>query len=77
MDKRASAAFLGHPDKGLGDARAGRTSRTSLRDVYLRMFAEYRRVKDSPPRSHRPQDYLLARDDLNAIADATVYPSQR
>jgi uncharacterized protein YfbU (UPF0304 family) len=46
-------------------------------DLYLRMLAEYRRIKEGRPRSFRPQDYLLSREELKAIADATVHPTNR
>ena len=52
-------------------------SHMSTLDLYMRMLAEYRRLKDTRPRTTRRTDYLLARDELLTIAAATIHPSNR
>ena len=47
-------------------------------DTYLRMLAEYRRIRNGRERgSFRPKDYLLSCDELQQIADGRVHPSNR
>ena len=46
-------------------------------DVYLRMLAEHRRIKDSRGRGFRREDYLLSMEELEQIAAAQVHPSNR
>lgn len=52
-------------------------SHARMLDTYMRMLAEYRRVKDSRMRGYDRHDYLLALDELQQIADARVHPSHR
>ena len=44
---------------------------------YMRMLAEYRRIKDSRDRGFHRDDYLLSTEELEQIAEARVHPSHR
>ncbi|WP_122503387.1 YfbU family protein [Mycobacterium kansasii] len=46
-------------------------------DTYMRMLAEYRRIKDARARGFRRDDYLLSMEELEQIAAAQVHPSHR
>ncbi|MGV7687252.1 YfbU family protein [Mycobacterium kansasii] len=45
--------------------------------AYMRMLAEYRRIKDARGRGSRRDDYLLSTEELKQIAAARVHPSHR
>jgi uncharacterized protein YfbU (UPF0304 family) len=45
-------------------------------DTYMRMLAEYRRIKDNRRRG-LDRSYLLGLDELQQIADAATHPSSR
>jgi uncharacterized protein YfbU (UPF0304 family) len=60
---------LGHNDDG--------NSHRRMLDVYTRMLAEHRRIKDSRERGFHPDDYLLSADELGQIAAARTHPSNR
>lgn len=44
---------------------------------YMRMLAEYRRIKDARNRGFHRDDYLLSTEELEQIAEARVHPSHR
>ena len=44
-------------------------------DTYLRMLAEYRRIKDSRERGFGRSGYLLTLEELERVAAARVHPS--
>lgn len=46
-------------------------------DIYMRMLAEHRRIKDSRGRGFRRDGYLLSMDELDQIAAARTHPSHR
>lgn len=46
-------------------------------EVYMRMLAEYRRIRDARGRGLGRDNYFLSEDDLQQIADARVHPSHR
>lgn len=52
-------------------------SHLRMLDTYMRMLAEYRRIRDSRERRSSRLDYLLSDDELERIADARVHPSNR
>jgi uncharacterized protein YfbU (UPF0304 family) len=56
----------------------GGNSHMQTLELYNRMLAAYRRIKDSRPRPRLTRDsYLLSRDELITIAEATVHPDHR
>jgi len=52
-------------------------SHGQMLDTYMRMLAEYRRVKDGRKRGFGRYDYLLTLEELQQIADGRVHPSNR
>jgi uncharacterized protein len=46
-------------------------------DMYMRMLAEYRRIMDSRDRGFGRSSYLLTVDEIEAIAQAQIHPSNR
>lgn len=57
--------------------RTGGNSHARLLDVYLRMLAEYRRIRARRRPSAGVRDYLLSLDELDAIAAERVHPDNR
>lgn len=63
------AEFVNGPSSGNSHAR--------LLDMYLRMLAEYRRIRARRRPTIGGRDYLLSLDELNAIAGERVHPDNR
>lgn len=64
----------------LADFAKGPTSGNShgrTRDTYLRMLAEYRRIRAHRRPTLGVRDYLLTLDELEAIAAEQVHPDNR
>lgn len=55
----------------------GGNSHHQTLDTYMRMLAEYRRIKNSRNRGFHRDDYLLSTEELEQIAEAQVHPSHR
>lgn len=55
----------------------GGNSHAPLLDVYMRMLAEYRRIKDRRKPGFDRYDYLLTLEELQQIAAARTHPSNR
>jgi uncharacterized protein YfbU (UPF0304 family) len=58
------------------EERDNGNSHAQMLDIYLRMLAEYRRISEERKRG-RSWDHFLTQEELLAIADATVHPSNR
>jgi hypothetical protein len=57
---------------------SGGNSHSPCLDTYLRMLAEYRRIRARRrPRPGDHDDYLLTEDELRAIADERIHPENR
>ncbi|WBL18777.1 YfbU family protein [Citricoccus sp. NR2] len=52
-------------------------SHSLMLDTYLRMLAEYRRIKDGRKRGSSRHDYLLSKDELARISEARIHPANR
>lgn len=52
-------------------------SHTRMLDTYLRMLAEYRRIRDTRDRGFSRTDYLLTVEELQRVAGARIHPSNR
>lgn len=52
-------------------------SHSPMLDTYLRMLAEYRRIRDGRKRGFNHLDYLLSKDELVRISEARVHPANR
>ena len=59
------------------DDNDGGNSHHRMLDIYLRMLAEHRRIKDSRGRGSGRDGYLLSMEELEQIAGARVHPSNR
>jgi uncharacterized protein len=59
------------------DRNDGGNSHHRVLDMYMRMLAEYRRIRDARGRGFRRDDYLLSMGELEQIAAARVHPSNR
>lgn len=46
-------------------------------DTYMRMLAEYRRIVAGRSRGFDPDALLLSKDELQQVAEARIYPSNR
>jgi uncharacterized protein len=52
-------------------------SHSPMLATYLRMLAEYRRIKDASDRGYSRRSYLLTIEELQRVADASAHPSRR
>ena len=59
------------------DGPTGGNSHSPTLERYLRMLAEYRRIRAGRPWSGRRDAYLLTSDELTAVAAARTHPDNR